>query len=809
MSDASSKNPFASFSDEDFEKRQRYGKFIFWLAVAVEAAAVAVGFYIAFTQGYSAFEKLPDSERNSTAILLAIASGGPFLIIALVEPTKLALAYVLYNAKRFWIKVLFLIAILAVTFVTFETMFNGLLNNNIRISRDAENIRNQRQANFEEIQRNRSRSVNLKVNTPEKIRSKFGSEREKLQFQLNKGLSEISDRVENETSKLRRSIDQIRLSQGGAQKNLTDRINSLEKTKNDMLKNQRQDVENVSAPYKESIQSIENQLKSLNEDKKNQLDSVQGGFFGTGESERNEIYQRFSGEEESLKNEITNVRAELAQEINRLVQTNRDAIRNLDAQINDLRLEQNELAGISTNSNDVENRTKEIERLISNGENEKQRLRESFEQRINNVEQNRLLAEGDYANTPSLLKELDDQYDLLIKTEKDLKFKYRQAVSQLQVYQLTSTACGWFEEWCFGETFQEKRIEEEAAQKTEYDNELKQVEKTEPELVNALQKSIARRSLLNKLQENGDNETLELYNDLIASAGDVVVKEEGNYEVTLADNKFDLADLPEEKIKFVSGVWFGSIAFIVASMGTFLAYGSYVLGDRENFRYKPKRAFSRLALRLTVRFARILWSARDGFKELGMRGGNGLKNLLTSIGNSLEALTRLIGSTVMSLLKIIGGPFRSIQKLFADIRRSIRRPKIKIKEVEVVVEKEVIKEVEVEVEKEIVKEVIKEVPVEKLVIQEKEVEVEVIRKELVYVPLFTAEKGHIEVDPNFLKSKLELQDPSLLDWLKRQPGIKLPEDNTSPEVSNVDEENDETVSQNENKNISSDDSEKN
>ena len=205
--------------------------------------------------------------------------------------------------------------------------------------------------------------------------------------------------------------------------------------------------------------------------------------------------------------------------------------------------------------------------------------------------------------------------------------------------------------------------------------------------------------------------------------------------------------------------------------GHILAYGSYVLGDRENFRYKPRRAFSRLALRLTVRFARILWSARDGFKEIGIRGGNGLKNLLTSIGNSLEALTRLIGSTVMSLLKIIGGPFRSIQKLFADIRRSIPRPKIKIKEVEVVVENEVIKEVEVEVEKEVVKEVIKEVPVEKVVIQEKEVEVEVVRKELVYVPLFTAEKGHVEVDPNFLKSKLELQDPSLLDWLKRQPGL--------------------------------------
>ena len=59
-----------------------------------------------------------------------------------------------------------------------------------------------------------------------------------------------------------------------------------------------------------------------------------------------------------------------------------------------MRPKQNDLIGVSSNSTDIENQTKEIERLISNGENEKQRLRESFEQRINNVEQNRLLAEG-------------------------------------------------------------------------------------------------------------------------------------------------------------------------------------------------------------------------------------------------------------------------------------------------------------------------------------------------------------------------------------------------------------------------------
>ena len=60
----------------------------------------------------------------------------------------------------------------------------------------------------------------------------------------------------------------------------------------------------------------------------------------------------------------------------------------------------------------------------------------------------------------------------------------------------------------------------------------------------------------------------------------------------------------------------------------------------------------------------------------------------------------------------------------------------------------------VEVEKEIIKEV--EVPVEKVVIQE--VPKEIVRKELVYVPLYSVESGTIdttkgskEIKPEFLK----------------------------------------------------------
>ncbi|MEQ8229240.1 MAG: hypothetical protein RIA64_14235 [Rhodospirillales bacterium] len=71
---------------------------------------------------------------------------------------------------------------------------------------------------------------------------------------------------------------------------------------------------------------------------------------------------------------------------------------------------------------------------------------------------------------------------------------------------------------------------------------------------------------------------------------------------------------------------------------------------------------------------------------------------------------------------------RSIQKLVADMRRRVREPKIKI----------VTRTVEVP------REVIREVPVDKIVF--KEIPKEVIKKELVYVPLFTSDPELLNVD---------------------------------------------------------------
>ena len=81
---------------------------------------------------------------------------------------------------------------------------------------------------------------------------------------------------------------------------------------------------------------------------------------------------------------------------------------------------------------------------------------------------------------------------------------------------------------------------------------------------------------------------------------------------------------------------------------------------------------------------------------------------------------------------------RSIRKLVVATHRRISRPKIKVEEKKIEIEKVVEKEIEVPVEKIVVQEVIKEIPVEKLVI--KEVPKEIIRKELVHVPIHSSEE---------------------------------------------------------------------
>lgn len=114
------------FDDNDakFDREQSFGRKLLITAWAVEIMAASIGLIIAFTMAYDAYS---NSEiKNVNASINALLGALPFLLIAVIEPTKIPLAGGLYKVKSWGWKLLILVALLGLTAVTFETLFTGL-----------------------------------------------------------------------------------------------------------------------------------------------------------------------------------------------------------------------------------------------------------------------------------------------------------------------------------------------------------------------------------------------------------------------------------------------------------------------------------------------------------------------------------------------------------------------------------------------------------------------------------------------------------------------------------------------------------
>ena len=109
--------------DEIFKQREEKGKLLYRIAWAVEFLAVTIGLAIAWAMSYAAFSEVQDPTLDT--YIKAVTGALPFVVIAVIELTKIPLAMGFYMAKGRW-QYLFLFAMLALVCVTFETMFTGL-----------------------------------------------------------------------------------------------------------------------------------------------------------------------------------------------------------------------------------------------------------------------------------------------------------------------------------------------------------------------------------------------------------------------------------------------------------------------------------------------------------------------------------------------------------------------------------------------------------------------------------------------------------------------------------------------------------
>ena len=112
---------------------------------------------------------------------------------------------------------------------------------------------------------------------------------------------------------------------------------------------------------------------------------------------------------------------------------------------------------------------------------------------------------------------------------------------------------------------------------------------------------------------------------------------------------FDVADIPEDKVRFVSTLWFGSTAAIVATMGTFLAFISFVLSGLENERFEPRSRTSRLFFLMALRFTNLIRSVAIALVEIGIRLGDSAAYLISVV----VQLLRILVETILEFIIVI------------------------------------------------------------------------------------------------------------------------------------------------------------
>jgi hypothetical protein len=233
-----------------------------------------------------------------------------------------------------------------------------------------------------------------------------------------------------------------------------------------------------------------------------------------------------------------------------------------------------------------------------------------------------------------------------------------------------------------------------AEENSSLDRRLKNLETEKAELKSLQRKRAESIPSLESERLTIRQEIVSLENQINAAA-----RENNIYRITgrFYDHE-SAADIKVEELKVVTSIWFGSIAFIAAVVGAVLALAGFVLEDPES--YKPvlhKKKPLRTALRGLLLRLRMFYRKRR---------------------------TGVLRTTLRALL--------------VDIRRWFRAPKIKYQKVKVP------------------HEVIKEVPgPEKIVYTE--VPKEVIKNEIVYVPLYSVEEGTV-VKEKTLKPKKETDD---------------------------------------------------
>lgn len=735
--------------EKKFESEAEYGKKILYVAWAVEILAAIIGLTIAAATAYDAYRGIenPDTSHLINALIGAL----PFLIIAVIEPTKIPLAGGFYKTRALGWKILILCALLGLTGVTFETMFNGLERNLTNVTRKVVDAENQIQFLGDQLDEKVRKLAELENTSETSVTSDLSTE-------LEAQTATFNEFVESENNSLNEQIKPILEMKRSLQNSFAQLAGEAGETSRSQIDVIAKNIEamerqiiSLEAARDGEIENYVNGLNASNASEENQNQSRIDGINQQKAQKQNEIEKRRAETEtakQSLANSITVSNAELNQTIQSLLAQQEsekkgkiftgkidkkyaDLVANAQTshkeKVNTLTqsfetASSSNLKRIELLQSEISELDKQVVELLSENktpllapdQNKIEKIRENASRKIDRIRQD--------------IQKAQDQMTQITNAQSGASKRQRESLqAQIEQYdrqidEMTQRSNARVEER------KARFVEEQQKLDAQKQSRISAIS-TEKEQIQPLRAEITE--LQSKIDENKK------------------IKREASYDsqvfrlAALAYGKTDVADVTREEIKVVSVIWFGSIALIVSTIGTVLALISYILRDPEAFVERKKFSLTRRVNRV---FYLIFWR---------------MNQVLLSGIKLLSAIIRLVLSFAEIFRGLIGKPVqRSIRLAMLAYRKKANKPRIQVveKEIEKIVEVEVPKEVEVE---KIVEKIVEvEVPVEKVAITE--VPVEIVRKELVYVPLYSTDSGLIDASTELKGAKPKI-DPETRD----------------------------------------------
>lgn len=258
------------------------GKKLIYMAWAIEITVALVGFTIAASFIMLGREEVANatgevsSSANIEYVIIALA----FFVVGIMELTKIPLATALYYSVRTFWKIVFLFALLAVNFSTFETIIQGFelaFNQRSKVvdlkRKELEDLKNQK----------------LTISEEQSFEGDIDKEIDAIQSQisiLNQSIVDIDLNANNQIAELEKQNSLANPKRDSLQAQIDDENKKLENLRNTekelslSLQNvkgflqggTRKDIEERIVSIKESIIGVENNIQQL----RNQLDQVLG-----------------------------------------------------------------------------------------------------------------------------------------------------------------------------------------------------------------------------------------------------------------------------------------------------------------------------------------------------------------------------------------------------------------------------------------------------------------------------------------------------------------------------------------------------